>query len=352
LVIIISLMDLDLLKKLCEAPGLPGHEGPVKEIIRGIFAEFTNEIREDALGNIIAHVPGKGPRLVIDAHTDEVGFMVSHIDGKGFLHVIPLGGMDPRVFYAQRITVWGRKPVTGTVAAIPPHVSRNANNKEAPEVEDCVVDLGLSPDKVNDLVRVGDVASFCYPFEETEDALISKAIDDRVGLFVMVEALRRKPRQSCDLYLTASCQEEVGLRGAHVIVPAIEPDFAIAIEGTVAMDVPGVSEHKTLANTGKGPEVRLSDRFLVAHRPFSDFIMKTAERKKIPYQITVKKAGSTNATAMQVTGKGTRAASVSVPVRYLHSPSCLAFKSDIGHTIDLVHAVIENIGDFGKDPSL
>ncbi len=342
-------MDLDLLKKLCEAPGLPGHEGPVKEIIREVFAEFTNDISEDALGNIIAHVPGKGPKLVVDAHTDEVGFMVSHIDSKGFLHVIPLGGMDPRVFYAQRITVWGRKPVTGTVAAIPPHVSRNStNNKEVPEVEDCVVDLGLSPEKAKELVRVGDVASFCYPFEETEDALISKAIDDRVGLFVMIEALRKKPSLSCDLYLTASCQEEVGLRGANVIVPAIEPDFAIAIEGTVAMDVPGVSDHKTLANTGKGPEVRLSDRFLVAHRPFSDFIMMTAESKKIPYQVTVKKAGSTNATAMQVSGKGTRAASVSVPVRYLHSPSCLAFKSDIGHTVGLIHAVIENIGDFWK----
>jgi endoglucanase len=342
-------MDLELLKKLCEAPGLPGHEGPVKEIVRGIFTEFTGEISEDALGNIIAHVPGKGPRLVIDAHTDEVGFMVSHIDGKGFLHVIPLGGMDPRVFYAQRIVVWGRRPLVGTVAAIPPHVSRNSNNKEVPEVEDCVVDLGLAADKVKDLVRVGDVASFYYPFEETEDAIISKAIDDRVGLFVMIEALRKKPKLSCDLYLTATVQEEVGLRGANVIVPAIEPDFAIAVEGTVAMDVPGVSDHRTLANTGKGPEVRLSDRFLVAHRPFSDFIMKTAEQKQIPYQITVKKAGSTNATAMQVTGKGTRAASVSVPVRYLHSPSCLAYKSDIGHTINLIGAVIESIGSFGKD---
>ncbi len=122
-------MDLDLLKKLCEAPGLPGHEGPVKEIIRGVFSEFTKDITEDALGNIIAHVGGKGPRLVIDAHTDEVGFMVSHIDSKGFLHVIPLGGMDPRVFYAQRITVWGRRPLVGTVSAIPPHVSKNSNQQ-------------------------------------------------------------------------------------------------------------------------------------------------------------------------------------------------------------------------------
>jgi putative aminopeptidase FrvX len=341
-------MDLDLLKKLCEAPGLPGHEEPVKEIVRRLFSGFTDEITEDVLGNIIAHVPGKGPKLVVDAHTDEVGFMINYIDDRGFLRFTPLGGMDPRVFYGQRIMVWGKKPLVGIVAAIPPHISRNTNNKEVPEVEDCVVDLGLSAEKVREVVKVGDQASFTYPFVETEDAVISKAIDDRVGLFVMAEALRKNPKLGCDLYLTATVQEEVGLRGAHVIVPVYEPDFVIALEGTVAMDIPGVADYKTLANVLKGPEVRLLDRFLVAHRPFSRFIMDTAESRKIPYQITVKKAGSTNATAMQVTGKGSRVAAVSVPVRYLHSPSCLAYKSDIGHTIDLIHSVIESIGDFGK----
>ncbi|MEQ9618756.1 MAG: M42 family peptidase [Deltaproteobacteria bacterium] len=339
---------MELLKSLCEAPGLPGSEEPVKKIISKTFSEFTDEITEDALGNIIAHIPGKGPRLVVDAHTDEVGFMVNHIDEKGFLRVTPLGGIDPRVFYAQRITVWGKRPLTGIVAAIPPHISRDTNNKEVPEVEDCVVDLGLSADKVKGLVKVGDVASFCYPFEETEDAVLSKALDDRVALFVMIEAIRKKPKLGCDLYLTATVQEEVGLRGARVIVPVYEPDFAIALEGTVAMDVPGIPDYKTLANTEKGPEIRLSDRFLVAHRPFSQFIMDTAKSKSIPYQVTVKKAGSTNATAMQVTGKGSRAAAVSVPVRYLHSPSNLAYKSDIRHTINLVFSVIENIKNFGK----
>lgn len=341
-------MDIELLKALCEAPGVPGHEEPVKEIVRKAFSEFTEEITEDALGNIIAHVPGEGPRLVLDAHTDEVGFMVNHVDSRGFLRVTALGGMDPRVFYAQRITVWGKRPLRGMVAAIPPHISRDTNNKEVPDVEDCVVDLGLSADKVHELVKVGDLASFDYPFEENEESILSKAIDDRVGLFVMIEALRRKPVLGCDLYLTATVQEEVGLRGAHVIVPVYEPDFVIALEGTVAMDVPGISEHKTLANALKGPEVRLSDRFLVAHRPFSKFIMDTAEQNGIPYQITVKKAGSTNATTMQVTGKGSRAASVSVPVRYLHSPSSIAYKTDIEHTINLVHAVLEGLKDFGK----
>ncbi|MEM7009299.1 MAG: M42 family peptidase [Thermodesulfobacteriota bacterium] len=339
-------MNIKLLKLLCETSAMPGAEDPVKKIIKKEFGKLTKEVHEDALGNIIAHIPGKGPKVVLDAHTDEVGFMVSHIDKRGFVRVSPLGGMDPRVFYGQRLVIYGKKNLVGMVAAIPPHISRNGNNKEVPDIEDCVVDVGLSADKVHKLVSVGDVVSFYPPFEETEDAVISKAIDDRVGLFVMLEALRKKPKLGCDLYLTATVQEEVGLRGAHVITPAIEPDFSIALEGTVAMDFPGVSEHKTLANVEKGPEIRLSDRFLVAHRPFSYFIMDIAKKKKIPYQITVKKAGSTNATAMQVTGTGSRVAVVSVPTRYLHSPSCLSYKSDIEHTINLIHHILEDIKNF------
>lgn len=339
-------MNIKLLKLLCETPGLPGAEDPVKKIMWKEFSKLTKEVSEDVMGNIIAHIPGKGPKVVIDAHTDEVGFMVNHVDKRGFVRVTPLGGMDPRVFYGQRLIIYGKKPLVGMVGAIPPHISKSGNNKEVPEIADCVVDLGLKAEKVHKLVSIGDVVSFYPPFEETEDAIISKAIDNRVGLFVMLEALRKKPKLNCDLYLTATVQEEAGLRGARIIVPVIEPDFVLALEGTVAMDLPGIAENKTLANIEKGPEIRLLDRFLVAHRPFSYFIMNVAKKKKIPYQVTVKNAGSTNATAMQVTGKGSRAAVVSVPTRYLHSPSSIAYKSDIEDTIKLIYHIIEGIKDF------
>jgi putative aminopeptidase FrvX len=342
-------MQIDLLKRLCEAPGLPGAEEAVKEIVISSLKEFTDEITIDTLGNTIAHIPGHGPRLILDAHTDEVGFMVKHIDQRGFLHVSPLGGIDTKVFYGQRLVIWGKKPLIGMVAALPPHISKTSGEKEAPEVEDCIVDLGLTADKVFDLVQIGDVVSYFSPFVETEDAVISKAIDDRVGLFVILEALKRRPKISCDLYVSATVQEEVGLRGANVIVPVYEPDFAIAIEGTVSNDLPGVPDHKTLAKVGRGPEIRLSDRYLVAHRALSFFIREVAERRNIPHQITVKKAGSTNATAMQVTGKGTRVGVISVPVRYLHSPSCLAYKNDIEETIELTTAILEEIEHFAKN---
>ncbi|MGH7884261.1 MAG: M42 family metallopeptidase [Thermodesulfobacteriota bacterium] len=339
-------MNINLLKKLCDTPGMPGDEGKIKEIVLEQLKKHTSEIKEDILGNVIAHIPGDGPRLVLDAHMDEVGFMVHHIDKKGFIRVTPAGGMDPRVFYAQRLVVWGKKPLRGVVGSIPPHISKGGNNKEVPEVEDCFIDLGLPPDKVLELVKIGDLVSFDTELEETEDSVISKAIDDRVGIFVILEALNKKTKLNCDLIISITVQEEAGLRGARVITPVYEPDFVVALEGTVAMDIPGILDHKTLANIGKGPEIRLMDRYLIAHRPFSFFITDLAEKNGIPYQITVKNAGSTNATAMQVTGKGSRAAVVSVPTRYLHSPNSVAYKSDIEHTISLIANLIENINKF------
>ncbi len=339
-------MNINLLKKLCDTPGMPGDEGKIKEIALEELKKHTSDITEDILGNIIAHIPGEGPKLVLDAHMDEVGFMVHHIDKKGFIRVTPAGGMDPRVFYAQRLVVWGKKPLKGVVGSIPPHISKSGNNKEVPEVQDCFIDVGLPAQKVHELIRVGDLVSFDSELDETEDSVISKAIDDRVGIFVILEALNRKSEQNCDLYISITVQEEAGLRGARIITPVYEPDFVVALEGTVAMDIPGISDHKSLANVGKGPEIRLMDRYLVAHRPFSFFITDLGKQNGIPTQITVKNAGSTNATAMQVTGKGSRAAVVSVPTRYLHSPSSVAYKSDIDHTINLIARLIENINKF------
>ena len=338
---------MKLLKRLCDTPGMPGDEGRVKAIVLEEIGKFAKDVEEDVLGNVIARIPGDGPTLVLDAHMDEVGFMVHHVDQRGFVRVTPLGGMDPRVFYGQRLTVWGKRPLKGVVAAVPPHVTKASGGAgDVPEIEDCVIDLGLGGEKVAGLVRTGDMVSFDTSLDETEDAVISKALDDRMGLFVIIEALGKTPSPGCDLVVTFTVQEETGLRGARVITPVCEQDFTVALEGTVAMDIPGVSESRSLASVGRGPEIRLSDRFLVAHRPFSFFIKELAEKNGVPCQMTVKKAGSTNATAMQVTGRGSRAAVVSVPTRYLHSPSSVAYKSDISHTIDLVSALLRDIGKF------
>ena len=298
-------MDIKLLKKLCDTPGMPGDEGMVKAILLEEIEKYSEDITEDVLGNIIARIPGDSPTFVLDAHMDEVGFMVHHIDNRGFLRVTPLGGMDARVFYGQRLMVWGKNPLKGVVAAVPPHVSRGSGGtKEVPEIEDCVIDLGLSAEKVADLVKIGDMVSFDTSLDETEDSVISKALDDRMGLFIIIEALRKTPNPDCNLIVTFTVQEEVGLRGARVITPVYEPDFAVALEGTVAMDIPGVSESRSLANIGRGPEIRLSDRFLVAHRPFSFFIKELAEEKRNSLPGNGKKSGKHKRNRHAGYGKG------------------------------------------------
>ncbi|MCH8029457.1 MAG: hypothetical protein IH874_05955 [Candidatus Dadabacteria bacterium] len=338
-------MDIALLKKLCDAPGLPGAEDRVKEIVIEELGKFTDDIIDDYIGNVIAHIGGRGPKLVLDGHMDEVGFMVKHIDKDGFVYVIPLGGIDQRVFYGQRLVVWGKKPLVGVVGAKPPHINKGGSN-EAPAVEDCTIDFGLEAEKVTQNVRIGDVCTYCTELTETQDAVISKAIDNRVALFVILEALAKKPKLSCDLYVTATVQEEVGLRGARTINPVVEPEFSIVLEGTVSNNLPGVPESKQMARTLQGPEIRLSDKYIVTNRALSFFIHDLAKKHNLPSQLIVKSSGGTNASALQVTGKGTRSTVISVPVRYLHSPSSIAFKQDIQNTIELIAHTLEDIKDF------
>ncbi|MCY3973367.1 MAG: M42 family peptidase [Candidatus Dadabacteria bacterium] len=340
-------MDFKLLKTLCDLPAVPGNEGAVRDFVLSELRPHAEEVSVDALGNVIARIGGKGPRLVVDAHMDEVGFLVSHIDDRGFIRVQPLGGVDARVFYGQRLVVHGTKPLPATVGAVPPHISKTEGGGNVPDIGDCVIDTGLAADKVKKYARIGDPVTFDSELAETEDGVIARSIDDRVGIFVILKMLEGKLKPSCELFVTMTVQEEPGLRGARIIAPAVNPDFVVALEGTVAMDLPGVAAHRTLANTMRGPEIRLSDRYLVADRDFSFFIRSVADKKKIPSQITVKKAGGTNATAMQVTGRGARAAAVSVPTRHLHSPGSVAFKSDIEATVKLMKGVVEGIGGFG-----
>ena len=339
-------MDIKLLKKLCDTPGMPGDEGMVKAILLEEIEKYSEDITEDVLGNIIACIPGDGPTLVLDAHMDEVGFMVHHIDNRWFLRVTPLGGMDARVFYGQRLVVWGKKPLKGVVAAVPPHVSRGSGgSKEVSEIEDCAVDLGLSAEKVADLVKIGDMVSFDTSLDETEDSVISKALDDRMGLFIIIEALQKTPNPDCNLIVTFTVQEEVGLRVSadSAFMNRTLPSLLKARWQWTYLEF---RKADLLPISAEGPRSGFLTGSWWAHRPFSFFIKELAEKNAIPYQVTVKKAGSTNATAMQVTGKGTRAAVLSVPTRYLHSPSSVAYKSDISHTIDLVSCLLRDIGKF------
>ena len=177
---------------------------------------------------------------------------------------------------------------------------------------------------------------------------MSKALDDRVGLFVLIEAVKvlSKKKLNCNFIVSASVQEEMGLRGARIINSKVNPDFSIALEGTVSNDLLGVPSYKSLASLDNGPEIRISDKYLIADRKLNSFIESIAKNKKIPYQLTAKNAGGTNSTAFQVTGKGSKATVLSVPVRYLHSPSSICKIKDIKNTISLLVEIVTKINTF------
>ncbi len=341
-------MNFALLKELSDAVGLPGAEENVREILKREISPLTDDIKIDAMGNLIAHIPGDGPVLMLDAHTDEVGFMVSHIDENGFLRVVPLGGIDPRVFYAQRLKVFGKKTLTGIVGALPPHLTRSdpSQRDKIIPIEDCFIDLGMSAEKVSSNVKVGDLVSFDRECIETEESLIGKAFDDRAGVFIMLEGVKMAKKIGCDLYLVGAVQEEGGLKGAGPAAFGIEPELGLSLEGTVANDIPGAPPHKMLAHQNEGPEIRLSDGRFYAHREWSLFIAKLAEKHNIPHQLIVKRVGGTNAAVVQTTGTGEKTTALSVPVRYIHSPQGIVRKSDVENTVKLTAVVIEEAKNF------
>lgn len=340
-------MDFDLLKRLSETPGVCGWEEEVRLIMADLFAEVGAEVRTDALGNLIGHLPGGGRRVAIMAHMDEVGFLVSKIEPEGLLRMMPVGGVDQRVVYAQKLIVHGRQTLPGVVGTIPPHLlgtDKSAQEKAIP-LEECFLDLGLTLEEAVELVRVGDPITYATRAWETQTSFFGKALDDRVGLLVMIEACRRAKKIDCDLYLVATVQEEYGLRGAGPAAFCIEPEVVVILEGTFATDTPGIKPPTNVVPTvlGKGPEIRLTDKLFVADRGLTDFLARLACQADIPHQIIVKKGGTTDAAAGQVAGAGSRAAAVSVPARYIHGPVSVIAKADAEAAVGLMSEFLERV---------
>lgn len=338
-------MDLTLLTELTQTPGVPGREELVRERMAAQFSELNATVTTDAMGNLIGRLPGKGPRVALMAHMDEIGFLVSKVETEGFVRVMPVGGVDARIFGAQQVVVHGRQDLVGVVGSVPPHLLKKSDgteNKAALPVEESFIDLGLPADKVAELVSVGDAVTFATRSWENETSFCGKALDDRVGLFVMLAAVRRAGKIDCDLVLIASTQEEVGLRGAGPAVFSAAPHIALALEATAASDTPGLKLPDNVAPTrqGQGPEIRMTDRGMIADRALADFLIKTARQSAIAHQIIVKNTGATDAAAGQVAAAGARVCAVSVPARYIHAPAGIVRKSDIESTVALVAAFL------------
>ncbi|MCI0634781.1 MAG: M42 family metallopeptidase, partial [Actinobacteria bacterium] len=319
-------MTTDLLRRLSEAFGPSGFEDEVRDILTEVVTPLVDEIRVDKLGNLIATKRGRSDRvLLLDAHMDEVGFLVSYIEDNGFLRLHPLGGWDARVLPAHAVTVKGRdgQRIRGVIGTLPPHITAEAERSKAHRLEDLFVDIGASSRAAAESlgVEVGSPCAPGYPFEQLDDDLVmGKAFDDRAGCTVAVGVLDALRDHESDMTLVCAfpVSEELGLRGAQTVAHQIRPDVALALEGTTAVDVPGVGGARKLASMGAGPAVTIADRSIVASRQVLTLLEEVAAKEDIPYQRKLPGGGGTDAGAIQTSGDGVLVGVVSVPCRYIH----------------------------------
>lgn len=341
-------MNTALLKKLSEAAGVPGREEAVRRLVIQELKPLTDEIRTDALGNVIALKRGTSKarrrlKVMLAAHMDEIGFFISHVDEKtGFLRLDPLGGIDPRVLLAQRVIVHTESgELVGAIGSKPVHLLTEEERKRAVELKELFVDVGLSADEVRERVRVGDFVTLRQDFVEMGELISGKALDDRVGLYVMIEALRRVKKHRADIYAVATAQEEVGIRGARVSSYGISPDVGIALDVTIASDVPGAGEAEYVTRLGKGVAIKIKDSASISNPKLVRHLRELAEERKIPYQLEILPKGGTDAGALQLVREGVAAATLSIPTRYVHSVVECAHGRDIEAAVDLVAAFLE-----------
>jgi len=322
-----------LIKKLVETVGPSGYESKIREVVRAEVEKYADEISVDAMGNLIVKKGEKkegGLKVMLSAHIDEIGVMVTHVDKSGFARFTTIGGVRPHTCYGSRVRF-----LNGTVGVIGGEKLENANHVHA--IEAMYIDVGAS--SVEDCpVKIGDVAAFDRPFEDLGNRLISKAMDDRVCAAVLIETLKNVENSPHELYFVFSTQEEVGLRGATTAAYAIDPDLGIASDVTMTGDTPrGIKMDVAL---GKGPAIKVKDGGMLADPKVVDAMVQCAQKHEIPYQLEVLLGGTTDAKAMQISRAGMPAGCVSVPTRYVHTPSEMVDINDLNNAVKLLTAFI------------
>lgn len=339
-----ALNTVDLLRTLTDAFGPSGFEDEVRDVVRSLVEPLVDDVRVDTLGNLIVTKRGRTETtFMLDAHMDEIGFMVTWIEERGFLRFQPIGGWDARIIPSHALTILsdtGAK-IKGAIGTPPPHVLRPEDREKPFKIEDLFVDVGAdSADEIRALgIRVGSPAVISYPFEHLgEQRVMAKALDDRAGCAVMIKTLEALHGEDLDVTFVGAftVQEEVGLRGAGTAAWQIDPDIAIALEGTIAADVPGVPEPRQPTRQGQGPSIRIMDGGMIGMPRMIRALATTAEEADIPFQYQVPAPGGTDAGAIHRTRGGVLSGAVSVPCRYIHAPCSIARVDDVDNAARLV----------------
>ncbi len=320
-------MNIDLLKRLCETPGVPGHEHRVRSLIETEIEGLFDEVSVDPMGSLLCRrdaTKGKGgKKVMLLCHMDEIGFLVSHISDKGFIYVQTVGGFDPRNLFSRRVLVCtddGDYKGVMNPQGKPVHIQSPEDRKKVPEITEFVIDVGLGK-ATKDHITIGDMVVMDEPLIEIGDKIVSKALDNRIACWLGIEAVRAlgNAKHACEIHVAFTSQEEVGLRGARSAAFAIRPDIGLGIDTTLACDTPGVPEQDRTSQMGKGFGLHVKDSSFIADRALVAEIERIAKDKEIPYQRTMLRAGGQDGAAAQQAAAGAKAVGIVVGTRYIHT---------------------------------
>ena len=317
---------MELLERLTDASGVSGDESEIRNLILKELGEGI--VTVDVMGNLIVHRPGKGKRVMVCAHMDEVGLIVTDITDEGYLKFSAVGGVDPRILISKRVWI-GEMRIPGIVGMKAVHLQSKEERRTPVREKDLYIDIGARDKKeAEGIVHPGFTAVFDRDFVRFGDGFVkAKALDDRVGCRVLLSLL--KEDFPCDFYGVFTVQEEVGLRGARIAAQRIAPDAALILEGTVCQESYGTPPHLTVTRAGKGVAIPLMDRSAVLDRGMIDELARLAKSEKIPFQWKKATTGGTDAGAVHQSGIGVKTAILAVPVKYLHSPVCMMKTGDM-----------------------
>ncbi|RLI08532.1 peptidase M28 [Candidatus Bathyarchaeota archaeon] len=345
---------MDLLKRLMEAFGPSGFEREVSALTKEYMEPYSDEVIADKLGTVtfVARGSADRPRVLLAGHVDEVGFIVSSITDEGFLTFNPLGGWWSQVLLGQRVVVrTNRGDVHGVIAAKPPHILPQEERKKLVELKDMFIDIGAASKEETEAtgVKIGDPVVPWSPFSVIQDGKVAmgKAFDDRIGAFVLMEAIRRIKEQGIahpnTVYGAATVQEEVGLRGAQTIAHVVDPDVALVLEVDIAGDVPGIKPHQAPTRMGKGPGLITFDRSMIPNQPLKEFIIEVARQAQIPLQLSQMYGGGTDAGRIHISRAGCPTAVITVPTRHIHSHVGLLSLRDTENAVRLIIELVKRL---------
>ncbi len=322
----------NLLKKLTDTYSPSGNEERIRNIIKEEIKGYVDEIKIDALGNLIARKKGNDKKIMVAGHMDQIGYMIIDIDDKGFLRFTNVGGVSPHIALNQRVIF-----ENGTVGIV--HCEP-VDDMGKLKLDKMFIDIGAtSKEEANKKVSIGDICVYHTEYYEDENRVMSKCLDDRVGCYIMIEALKQLKETKNDIYLVFTVQEEIGLRGARTSAYGVNPDIGFALDVTGVGDTPKAK--RMAVSLDNGAAIKVKDVSMIVHPKIKKLMTEVAKENNIKYQLEILEYGGTDAGAIHINREGVPSGVISVPTRYIHTSSEVVSKNDINDSIKLLMKLLE-----------